>query len=237
MKKIILFILCLVLVSSVCLAAICDDTDDERDYDRKGKVKYGITEEWDRCVMGPNAEVQVETSLYLMEYYCTKDDKRDHEVVDCSRHGFARCYQGACIGGESDTDNQTAQVLQELPKCGDKKLNQPGEECDPPGKICYTESFAAGICNDFCACDVKLKGVVKPKENVTEENVTKENITEPKEEVHVIEPEVPEVKEPEVKEPSVEPREAIVTVPEAVEKPAPKGFFSRLWAWIAGLFN
>ncbi len=243
MKKtiaLIVFIACFVLLSGIAFAdSLCTDTDDARDYDRKGSVKYGITSEEDRCVLGPKADVRTETSMYLKEYFCA-DDKRNSDIVDCSREGYERCYQGACVGGKkgASTSNGTNYTLPpELPQCGDKKVNSIGEQCDPPGKICYTETFDIGLCSAKCQCDVKLKaegGVVNKTENATtsaaNETTPAANLTLPKETPKT---EVPA--ETPKEEPKIEP-EDIAAVP-VKEEAEPKGFFSAIWSWIKGIFS
>ncbi|MEM4263444.1 MAG: hypothetical protein QW666_00930 [Candidatus Woesearchaeota archaeon] len=246
MKKtitLIILMICLVLISGFSYAeSLCTDNDDGKDYDRKGSVKYGVTSEEDRCVLSPKADVRTETSLYLKEYYCSSDT-RQSIIIDCSREGYERCYQGACIGGtKGGSIGNTTNVTQvpSLPICGDKKVNQYAEQCDPPGKICYTENFEIGICSATCQCDVKLKatgGLINKTENATTNTTTQANATQPKEEPKT---EVPaekpkeESKEEIKEEPKEEPKEAIAPIKEAAK---PKGFFAMIWHWIKGLFS
>lgn len=244
MKKtiaLIVFLVCFILLSGVAFAdSLCTDNDDGRNYAHKSTTKYGITSEEDRCVLGPKADVRTETSMYLKEYFCAEDTRKS-DIVDCSREGYERCYQGACVGGKkgASTSNGTNYTLPpELPQCGDKKVNSVGEQCDPPGKICYTETFDIGLCSAACKCDVKLKaegGIVNKTENATaNETQPAANVTLPKEEPKT---EVP------AETPKEEPKEEVTPEPTDIaaapvkEEAKPKGFFAAIWHWIKGLFS
>ena len=241
----IVFLVCLILVSGFAYAeSLCTDSDDGQNYAHKGATKYGITSEEDRCVLGPKADVRTETSLYLKEYFCA-DDTRKSDIVDCSREGYERCYQGACMGGKkgATANNGTNVTLPpNLPKCGDDKVNSLTEQCDPPGKICYTETFDIGICSATCQCDVKLKAeggqINKTAGNATTNATAQTNATQPKEEPKTEVPaETPkeEPKEEVTEEPKEEPKEEAAAPVKATAEQ--KGFFSVIWAWIKGLFS
>ncbi len=102
--------------------------------------------------------------------------------------------------------------------CGNKKV-EGDEDCDPPNTLC-TIAGNAGVCTEKCKCiSPDMLGVEEPvvekKENVTQVNVTPEvNLSDENVSVNITASEVNVTKTP--------------------EEP---GFFGRLWAWIAGLFN
>ncbi|MEM3154751.1 MAG: hypothetical protein QW165_04275 [Candidatus Woesearchaeota archaeon] len=102
-------------------------------------------------------------------------------------------------------------ATQAASKCGDKKVER-DEDCDPPNTLCTTSTKEPGICTEKCKC---LSPDQLDEEETTpvpaEANLTA-NATE-----------MPENVTP-----------TLTVEPEAEEKP---GFFSRLWAWLVGLFS
>ena len=144
--------------------SLCSDTDDggkdnnDPALGKKGSVKYGITSMEDTCLTSQEG-VSTNSSRWLKEYYCTSgtDTKRESEVYECSRSGFTKCELGACVGGSAaeSLGNETA-VKPKAPvqACGDERIaKDKGEECDPPGKICFGKtSKQYGICDALCKC-------------------------------------------------------------------------------------
>lgn len=55
----------------------------------------------------------------------------------------------------SNNQTNSSNVAAAPLNCGDGKVNN-GEDCDPPGKKCYTKSFLEGVCDFNCLCDPSL---------------------------------------------------------------------------------
>jgi len=145
---------------------LCSDTDgggvSAKDAGIKtfGQVKYGIIALDDTCLTSAKG-VMTNESIWLKEYYC-ENDQRVSKVYDCTRYGYQKCASGACVGGtgtngSTGTGNQTTGTTT-TSLCGNKKLDK-SEECDPPGKICFSADKRYGICNPDCTC--KVSGAAK----------------------------------------------------------------------------
>ncbi len=144
--------------------SLCSDTDNggakskDAALKTRGEVKYGITSQFDVCLTSEDG-VSTNKSKYLKEYFCSLD-KRESEVYDCVKLGFAGCENGECKGGASATQNQTQQEAP-VSACGNQILEKTkGEECDPPNKICFgATKDQYGICGADCKC--KVSGAAK----------------------------------------------------------------------------
>ena len=211
-----------IFLSTVVYAQQCTDTDGGTDYENKGSVKYGVTTKDDTCILSKHTELSIEEGVWLKEYYCA-NNQRTSKTVDCTREGYEKCQMGICTGKEKvEAQKEAEKAL--LPKCGNKVVDS-GEDCDPPGKICYADG-GYGQCDANCKCPLEIgKNVTKPAENVTEENITApENVT-----VEAAPEPLPEVEKIEPVE--IEPEE--IEVP---EQPLPN-FIVRFINWIKGLFS
>jgi hypothetical protein len=230
MKKLIailIFLLCAGIVS----AAVCTDTDGGENYAEKGEAKYAISGKEDICVISPSAEVRTDTSQYLKEYYCDNQDHMQSDIIDCKREGFEKCEDGKCVGGSQGTSSGNYTPKPPEPNCGNMVVD-PGEDCDPMNKICFDDDGNIGLCDADCKCEIKLKSDGS-KASDDEEEVVETIVETP-----VEDDEEPE-KEPVVqKEEPKEDKEITVTIAEKPKKEAaPKGFFTKIWAWIKGLFS
>lgn len=148
----------LLVVADNDSSALCTDSDGggERSADTAltvaGEVKYGITPMADTCITRENG-ISTGESAWLREYYC-RDDQRESEEYDCVALGYDKCVDGACVG--NTTQAQQQQQVQEEEHCGNKILEKDeGEECDPPGSICFGKTSAEyGQCNNNCQCEI-----------------------------------------------------------------------------------
>ena len=233
LQKTIIFLVLILLLAGIA-SAECIDTDGGKNYAEKGKTKI-VSGKEDICILSPSAEVRQDTSPYMKEYYCDKDDQIKSEIIECIREGFEKCEMGKCVGGEAEAkakdENYTAPPPE--PSCGNMIVD-PGEECDPMNKMCFDEHGNIGLCDENCMCEVKI--VLDGSEETEEENETEDAEIE---EVEPVENEVEEQEEEEdaPSEEEEEKQEITVTIAEKHRKPEPKGFFARMWAWISGLFN
>ena len=212
------------VLATVVYGQQCTDTDGGVDYGNKGSVKYGITTQSDTCILSKRTEMSVDEGNWLKEYYCD-DNQRKSDNIDCLREGYTKCEMGACTGKDAVAAKKEAEKAA-APKCGNKVVDS-GEDCDPPGKICYVDG-GYGQCDSNCKCPLELgkAGVVKSNAtaNATEANVTaaegqKEPESEPLPEIETVEPV------------EIEPEE--IDVP---EQPLPN-FIVRFINWIKGLFS
>jgi len=232
-KKTTLFLVLILLLVGIANAE-CTDTDGGRNYGEKGDTKI-VSGKEDICVLSPSAEVRQDISPYLKEYYCDNNDQIDYEIIECIREGFEKCEMGKCVGGEAEAKsggNYTPPPPE--PSCGNMIVD-PGEECDPMNKMCFDDDGNIGLCNENCLCEVKIR--LDGSEEPEEENETEDTEIE---EVEPVEKEVEEQEEEEIEdaeEKEEEKQEITVTIAEKHKKPAPKGFFARIWVWIAGLFS
>lgn len=148
-----------------------------------GYVTEGNTTYYDSCISRKGG-TEIEKGLWIREYYCDSNNHVDYEDYFCPGHYYVECLKAhkaaACddYSGPSDynettataatnntntsttaaaSNNQsnTSNVSAASANCGDKKINH-GEECDPPGKECYTKSFLQGVCDFNCMCDSSL---------------------------------------------------------------------------------
>ena len=223
MKKLLLIVMVL-LIATVAYAQQCDETDNGIDYETKGSVKYGVTTMTDSCILSKHTEMSIEEGVWLKEYYCDDDNRRRSETVDCTREGYEKCYLGECTGKENVEARQEAEKAT-APKCGNGVVEQDlGEECDPPGRVCYADG-GYGQCDKYCKCPLEIdkSGVVKPKENVTANVTTNITVEEEPEEI--------------VPLPEIEKIEPVEIIPEPEVEEEKPGFFARIWNWFKGLFS
>jgi hypothetical protein len=145
-----------------------------------GFVTEGNTTYYDVCVSRKGGS-ELEDSLWIREYYCDSNGNVDYEDYFCPSHYYVECltfnkaaacddYSGpddynetsattnttnntntTAVNNQTNASNVTAISL----NCGDGKVNN-GEDCDPPGKTCYTKSFLDGVCDFNCLCDASL---------------------------------------------------------------------------------
>lgn len=159
-----IFVLLLLVLAAIAYAQVADCTDTDSGYDqealgKRGDVKYGITTQTDICLTSENG-VSVNKSRWVKEYYCAGSPlKRESKVVDCTREGFSGCENGACVSALSSTGANAAVVprsAEPVVVCGNKKLEKDkGEECDPPGSICFGKtSKQYGQCESNCKCRI-----------------------------------------------------------------------------------
>ncbi len=237
MKRILILIMVLFLAATAT-AQLCEETDNGIDYDNKGSVKYGVTTLEDTCILSKHTEMSVEESVWLKEYYCD-NDQRKSDTIDCTREGYLKCALGVCTGKENVTAQKEAEQAAQ-PKCGNDVVDSDlGEECDPPGKICFADG-GYGQCDEYCKCPLEIgdSGVVKKNEttaNATATNATA-NVTAPAaENVTAEEPAEEPLPEIEKIEPvEVEPEPEVEEI--EIEQPLPN-FVVRFVNWIKSLFS
>ncbi|MBD3303895.1 hypothetical protein GF343_02025 [Candidatus Woesearchaeota archaeon] len=235
MKRAILFLVLFVLFAGTA-AADCTDTDGGKNYAEKGETKI-ISGKEDICILSPSAEVRQDTSAHLKEYYCDHDDQIKSEIIECTREGFEKCEMGKCVGGEGEAKAKDQNYTAPKPAafCGDSIVDE-GEECDPMNKICFDDEGNIGLCNEYCKCEIKItKEGTKTDSGDTAGTDTNETtdveIDTPTEKEAEPEPVVVKNEEPEQEKITVE-----ITEKKKQEK-APKGFFSKIWAWISSWFS
>jgi len=247
MKKIVLYLICLfLLISFVSAGDLCKESDDGKDYEEAGYVKYGVTKYNDLCVLEPDADMRVEEGIYLKEYYCDEDnDERKHKIVDCTQLGFEKCEDGRCVNSQSSQGSSQSQNSAPVyvAECGNKIVDS-GEDCDPPDKICYKGSDI-GLCSDTCKCEIKISsGTSSDNEEETEESeseVDSETDSKDKEDDSVEDKVESNEKDEteEVSKDSVDPDGVASTQIDRLSLPKEpkKGLFGRIWAWFADWFN
>jgi len=235
MRKALIF-LAIFLLSAGIVSAACTDSDGGENYAEKGETKI-ISGKEDICIISPSAEVRQDTSEYLKEYYCDKNDQIKYKIIECIREGFEKCEMGKCVGGEGEAkaknENYTAPPPE--PFCGDSIVDE-GEECDPMNKICFDDEGNIGLCNENCMCEIKIKQDGSKADDTGEEDTgtnetTDVEIDTPTEKEAEPEPVVVKKEEPEQEKITVE-----ITEKKKQEK-APKGLFSKIWAWITSWFR
>ena len=146
-----------------------------------GFVTEGNTTYYDTCVSRKGGS-ELDNGLWLREYYCGNNGDVDYEDYFCPSYYYVECLKvhkaAACddYSGPSDynettvtnttnttntstnsANNQasTSNASAVSVNCGDGKVNH-GEDCDPPGKECYTKRFLQGVCDFSCICDSSL---------------------------------------------------------------------------------
>lgn len=150
------------LVLPTVFAATCTDGDNPSkgskvsDFilENASRVYYGITPKDDVCVTAPEG-VSAAESLFLREYYCTtgNDTLRKYEDIDCTKHGYTGCKAGSCYGKKSSSSSNTTSAP--VSDCGNKIVEKAkGEQCDPPGDICFGSGGAYGQCTSSCLCEL-----------------------------------------------------------------------------------
>ncbi len=215
MRKLTVILALLLLCTLAVYAVDCIDSDSnediEKSIDEKGSVSYGLTEKFDECVSNIDG-YHMSTSRFVREYYCSnvsENIQRVSEDYDCERYGYTKCEEGRCIG-KNTTATSAGAPRAAGPMCGNHKTD-PGEQCDPPDKICYDDNGKIGVCTrpnaqGFGGCQCKtLGGTAKPAETPPAQNVTvqkNETVPAPNEEPKV----EPKAEEP-VKEPETPPAE------------------------------
>lgn len=242
MKKSIAYIICVLFLVSFVSGDLCTESDNGKEYDEQGYVKYGVTRYEDLCVLSPDTDLRVEEGQYLKEYYCTDDDQRDHKIVDCTREGFDKCKAGECVGSQSSSSSHTTTPVYTGPECGNKKV-ETGETCDPPTKICYVGSDI-GLCSATCQCEIKISSEDSSDELASgTDTADEDNTTTDSAETTSNDDSVDVVKtvesEPKKTKTSVEDTDGISTEKDrlALPKEPKKGLFRRMWGWFASLFN
>jgi len=221
----------LVIVSSFVFAdSLCKESDNEKEYDKKGYVKYGVTQYDDVCVLKPDADLRLPESQYLKEYYCDSDT-RMHKIIDCAHEGYEKCKDGACVSSTSSVNGTKAPVVV-LPSCGDDRVTGT-EECDPPDKICY-EGEDIGLCSKDCKCVIKIVGghVVSENTTVKPEIVVQDVVKNESKPVQTVVKEVKKTVVDEVKD--IDGVPSTQTERLSLPKEPKKGLFSRLWNWLFG---
>ncbi len=212
-KLAVIVALFLLLGSSAAFAVECIDSDDgptERNRPEpyiaeKASVSYGLSEKFDECVSNEDG-YHLDPSNWVREYYCQNVSdivQRVYIDYDCVRYGYTGCAGGKCIGKNA---TKTTTHVDTGPACGNKRVD-PGEQCDPPDKICYDTSGNIGICTranaqGFGGCQCKTyKGAEStegPVQNVTvQQNETAPPVVTPPEEQPPVQPEEEPKAEPE----------------------------------------
>jgi hypothetical protein len=166
-----------------------------------GFVTEGNTTYYDTCVNREGGN-EVNDSNWVREYYCDHNGNMDYEDYFCPSYHYVECLtfhkSAACddYSGPSDynetntstttttnttnttnttTTQNTTTTITTPENCGDGKVNL-DEECDPPGKECYTKSFLSGVCNFNCVCDSSLTmDLFKKLNNTLKQEETEEN--------------------------------------------------------------
>lgn len=162
-KALWLFVVILLAVTAMA-DELCVDSDDgggsssdSGALEMKGDVRYGITTKVDTCLTSENG-VSTNDGVWLLEYFCD-NDQRESKAYNCVDLGYMSCYGGRCNGtltAAQQAQRNASQQEQEESHCGNKIVEKDkGENCDPPGSICFGESIAEyGTCRDDCTCKV-----------------------------------------------------------------------------------
>lgn len=159
-KLLIIVLIALAAVSVFAADPLCKDFDNggARSSDdalkTKEKVEYGITDAVDTCLTAEEG-VSTNSGRWLKEYYCG-DDQRRYEVYDCIKLGYEGCENGACKGKAGSNGTTSTSTPKPVVSCGNKIVEKDkGENCDPPGSICFGKSTAEyGTCQNNCQCKI-----------------------------------------------------------------------------------
>jgi hypothetical protein len=238
---------------------LCSDSDDGPVHGRnpssevlttRGSTKYGLNSVFDVCVVSMDADVQIEESFFLKEYYC-HNDKREFEIYDCRKFGFEKCIEGVCVGtGSSSEDSSNIpETVERRSHCGNQYLEEDlGEECDPPGSLCLDGDYY-GICLDDCTCNWKNKdketevipnadedldlseeedeNVLDEETSASDYDVNEKSAEEKKEDPFPI----PEIEIPDVGEVKDFNNDSGIKVTRGIS-----GFFKKIFSWFIDLF-
>lgn len=244
MKRIVILATLFLLLSGIAYAA-CTDSDNGPNYAEKGYTKI-ISGKEDICIISASAEVRTDESQHLKEYFCDNNDQIDYDIIDCVREGFAGCEFGECVGGTAGAKAQDSNYTPPapVPYCGDSIVD-PGEDCDPMNKMCFDDDGNIGLCNAECLCEIKItKDGSKADSSDTVDSSDSSDNSDTQDDSANIEIDTPvEVDTAPEPAPVVvsgddsKDNQITVTIAEKPKKEEPKGFFSRIWAWIAGLFS
>jgi len=244
MKKIVILATLFLLLSGIAYAA-CTDSDNGPNYAEKGQTKI-ISGKEDICIISASAEVRTDESQYLKEYFCDNNDQIDYDIIDCVREGFAGCEFGACVGGSAGAKAQDVNYTPPPPEpsCGNMIVDE-GEDCDPMNKMCFDDDGNIGLCNADCKCEIKIRkdGAQADTDDATDSSDSGDNsdAQDDSANVEIDTPvEVDTAPEPApvvVKDDDADNKQITVTIAEKPKKEEPTGFFSRIWAWFAGLFS
>ncbi len=213
-KLAVIVALCLLLCSSVAFAVECIDSDDgptERNRPEpyiaeKASVSYGLSEKFDECVSNEEG-YHLDPSNWVREYYCQNVSdvvQRVYTDYDCLRYGYTGCAGGKCIGKNA---TKTTTHVDTGPVCGNKRVD-PGEQCDPPDKICYDANSNIGQCTrpnaqGFGGCQCKTYKGAESAAAPAPSAAVQENVTAPP----------PAAPKPEPAQPKEEPKEEPVAAP------------------------
>ncbi len=107
---------------------------------------------------------------------------------------------------------QFKNATQKTSSCGNKKVER-NEDCDPPNTLCTTSTKDPGVCSKNCEC-------LSPDQLGEEENKEEATPSAPKGTAENLTEDATPTETPKTEAQKEEP-----------------GFFSRLWDWLAGLFN
>jgi hypothetical protein len=254
MRKLVWMLAFLILVSATSVlvanaSAPCTDTDNgptsesrpEPFISELGVVKYGITDRSDECISNDEG-YHLDPSSWVREYYCGGNPvQRLHTDVDCTRYGYTGCSGGKCVGKENAS--RTREIA-EGPKCGNKRLD-PGEQCDPPDKICYVEGNIGVCTRETCQCKLyKPKSGAEPAEQPPAATTSEPKPEEqPQASQHAASP---AAEQPPAATPTEQPPTAAERTPLPTEFESAKGIsvtrsitnsVKRFFSWIAGWFS
>jgi len=149
MKKVLILIALLLIPAA--FAGLCVDKEASQNYEVKGSLKYGAQDSLDTCISNKGG-YSLSEGTWLKEYFCKDENTRDFDEVNCIHEKFTGCKDGACYGSASSQSSSAPAV--NVPACGNKKIEaNTGEECDPPGKICFGLAGIPGQCSSSCKCE------------------------------------------------------------------------------------
>ncbi len=245
-KKILIgFLICLLILTITNASEeppeMCTDSDvgpedgrnpTEEVLTTKGSTKYGIRTSKDICVKGTETDMYMEESPYLKEFYCDDNDQREFVIFYCGDYGYEKCVDGACIGtGTGTKPNQYAQRV--IADCGNKiREKDLGEECDPPGSVCWDKDNY-GMCQPDCSC--KWHNPKTPEETEEELDEFDEEEQDELDEEDEEELESKDEEEDEEEEYLGE-RKDFENEPGIQVTKGIAGFFRGIWDWFIGLF-
>lgn len=229
MKKIILFLASLILLSVIVNAQISQDITSIRCGD--GVVdKYEMCEKGvktDTCekigkIIGVASACWVDKCVcvpFVKQAFCGNDRREGIELCDgtgedvCAQVGEILGYNLTCntdkcicdlVGGVPASYypgyNETEEEPEGMAVCGDGKL-QLKEQCDPPNTLCTLHDDTVGICAKGCKCIPKESiGVVGEESNQTSNVTEKENKEDKKEDTKKEDGEEDDKKSEDIKE-------------------------------------